>query len=52
VYVDDRMINQRHREDITTAASTRLVRALRGTERARRRQATADEHLQRALDGR
>lgn len=49
MYVVDRMITQRHREDITTAASTRLVRALRGTEKARRRQASADDHLQRAL---
>ena len=49
MYVDDRMINQRHREDITSAASTRLVRALRGTARARRRQSSADELLQRAL---
>jgi len=52
VYVDDRMISQRHREDITTAASARLVRALRGTRKARRRQATADEHLQRAINAR
>jgi hypothetical protein len=49
MYVDDRMIIQRHRQDITAAASTRLVRALRGSARARRRQASADEHLQRAL---
>lgn len=49
MYVDDRTMNQRHREDITAAASTRLVRALRGSARARRRQASADDHLQRVL---
>ena len=50
MYVDDRMLAQRHREDITTAAATRLARALRGQERARRRHVSADEHLERALN--
>lgn len=49
MFLDDRLMNQRHRDDITTAASTRLARALRGSARARRRHLAADEHLQRAI---
>ena len=49
MYVDERMIAQRHREDITSAASTRLARALRGQQKARRRHLAADDHLERAL---
>ncbi|GAB4062846.1 hypothetical protein GCM10028777_03890 [Angustibacter speluncae] len=57
MFLDDRMMAHQHRDDLTTAASTRLVRALRGSARARRRHLAADrghlplagDHLQRAI---
>jgi hypothetical protein len=52
MFLDDRLMSQQHRDDITAAASTRLARALRGSARARRRHVAADDHLQRALGAR
>lgn len=52
MFLDDRMMAQQHRDDIAAAASTRLVRALRGSARARRRHLAADQHLQRVIAAR
>lgn len=49
MFLDDTMMAQRHRDDITAAATARLARALRGSARARRRHLAADEQLERAL---